>query len=284
MEVNMTELRQRMIRDMTIRGFSPRTHSSYLTAVRGLARHYRRSPDQLSLDEVQAYLAHMVTVRKLSWSTCNVAVSAFRFLYEVTLGRDATSFEIPRPKQSQTLPEILSQDEVVRLLESPPNPKHRLLLAAIYSAGLRVSEAVRLKVNDVDRSRMTLRIEQGKGRKDRVVPLSRRLLKQIETYWQAHPPRQWLFPNRQGTRGVDVTVAQKVFMMAKLRTGISKRGGIHSLRHAFATHLIESGADVPTVQRLLGHRSVSTTMRYFHLSQTRLATIRSPLDLLDAPR
>ena len=280
----MTELRRRMIRDMTVRGFSPHTHESYLAAVRGLAKHYRRPPDQLSVEEVQDYLAYMITTRKLSWSTRNIAASAFRFLYHVTLGRDAAEFEVPAAKQSQRLPEILSRDEVARLIESPPNPKHRLLLATTYAAGLRVSEAVRLKVRDVDRGRMTLRVEQGKGRKDRVVPLSRRLLKQLETYWQAHPPRMWLFPNRQGTRGIDVTVAQRVFTHAKLRTKITKRGGIHSLRHAFATHLIETGADVPTVQRLLGHRSVSTTMRYFHLSQTRLATIRSPLDLLDDPR
>jgi site-specific recombinase XerD len=263
---------------------SPRTHDSYLSAVRGLARHYRRSPEQLSAEEVQAYLAHMITKRKLSWSTRNIAASAFRFLYHVTLGRDGVAFEVPVAKQSQRLPEILSRDEVGRLLDSPTNPKHRLLLATIYAAGLRVSEAVRLKVTDVDRGRMTLRVEQGKGRKDRVVPLSRRLLAQMETYWQAHPPRLWLFPNRQGTRAIGVTVAQKVFMHAKLRTGITKQGGIHSLRHAFATHLIESGANVPTVQRLLGHRSVSTTMRYFHLSQARLATIRSPLDLLDDPQ
>lgn len=281
----MTELRRRMIEAMTVRGFSPRTHEAYVAAVRGLARHYRRSPDQLSSREVQAYLAHMVTKRKLSWSTCNIAANAFRFLYHVTLGRDTIEFELPVVKQSQRLPEILSREEVSRLIESPPNPKHRLLLATIYAAGLRVSEAVGLRVSDVDRSRMTLRVEQGKGRKDRVVPLSRRLLRQIDTYWQKHPPQKpWLFPNRQGTRAIDTTVAQKVFMMAKLRTGISKRGGIHSLRHAFATHLIESGADVPTVQRLLGHRSVSTTMRYFHLSQGRLAAIRSPLDLLDDPR
>jgi len=281
----MTELRRRMIRDMTGRGLSPNTHESYIAAVRGLARHYRRSPEELSAEEVRAYLAHMITARKLSWSTCNVAVSAFRFLYQTTLGHEAATFEIPRPKQSQRLPEILSREEVSRLLESPPNPKHRLLLATIYSAGLRVSEAVRLELRDVDRGRMTLRIEQGKGRKDRVVPLSRRLLRQIEAHWKTHPPRQpWLFPNRQGTRPVDVTLAQKVFLMAKLRTGIRKRGGIHSLRHAYATHLIESGADVPTVQSLLGHRSVSTTMRYFHLSQSRLAAIRSPLDLLDDSR
>ena len=279
----MTELRRRMIRDMTVRGLSPKTHESYLGAVRGLARYYRRPPDELSMDEVQTYLAHLITTRKLSWSTCNIAVSAFRFLYQVTLGRDATTFTIPRPKQSQRIPEILSRTEVARLLASPPNPKHRLLLSTIYSAGLRVSEAVRVRVRDIDRGRMTLRIEQGKGRKDRVVPLSTRLLVQMDSHWQDHPPGQWLFPNRDGSKALDVTTAQKVYTNAKLRSGICKRGGIHSLRHAYATHLIESGADVPTVQRLLGHRSVSTTMRYFHLNQGRLAAMLSPLDLLDNP-
>jgi site-specific recombinase XerD len=273
-----------MIDAMTVRGFSPRTHGSYIAAVRGLAKHYHRPPDELSVQEVQAYLVHLVTVRKLSWSTASIAAHAFRFLYHVTLGRDRVEFEVPAPKQPQRLPEILSREEVARLIEAPPNPKHRLLLATAYAAGLRVSEAVRLKVADLDRTRMTLRIEQGKGRKDRIVPLSRKLLAQCEEYWRSEPPRMWLFPNRTGKAHLDVTVAQKVFIAAKLRTGITKRSGIHGLRHAFATHLIESGADVPTVQRLLGHRSVSTTMRYFHLSQARLAAIRSPLDLLDGPR
>lgn len=280
----MSELRRRMIEDMTVRGFSPRTHESYLAAVRRLAKHYRRPPDELTATEVRAYLVHMLTKRKLSWSTCNVAASAFRFLYHVTLGRSAHDFQVPAPRQSKRLPEILSRDEVARLIETPPNLKHRLLLATIYAAGLRVSEAVRLRVSDVDRDRMTLRVEQGKGRKDRVTPLSRRLLRQMEIYWRTHPPRQWLFPNRTEDGPIHVSAAQRVFIHAKQCTGITKRGGIHSLRHAFATHLIEAGADVPTVQRLLGHRSVSTTMRYFHLSQGRLSAIRSPLDLLDGPR
>ena len=280
----MTELRRRMIRDMTVRGFSPHTHEAYIGAVRGLAKHYHRAPDQLSAEEVQTYLVHMISERKLSWSTCNIAAAAFRFLYHVTLGRDSVAFDLPIAKQSQRLPEILSRDEVARLLEAPPNPKHRLLLATVYAGGLRVSEAVGLKISAVDRERMTLRVEQGKGRKDRVLPLSRRLLEQMELYWRTEPPQLWLFPNRKESRPIDVTVAQKVFTQAKLRTGVTKRGGIHSLRHAFATHLIETGADVPTVQRLLGHRSVSTTMRYFHLSQARLATLRSPLDSLDGPR
>lgn len=280
----MTELRRRMIDAMIVRGFSPRTHETYIAAVRGLAKHYRRSPDELTVQEVQGYLVHLVTKRKLSWSTCSIVAHAFRFLYHVTLGRDRVEFDVPAPKQPQRLPEILSRDEVARLIEAPPNAKHRLLLATAYAAGLRVSEVVQLRVADLDRTRMTLRVEQGKGRKDRIVPLSRKLLAQFETYWKSEPPLVWLFPNRTGRAHVGITVAQKVFIMAKLRTGITKRCGIHGLRHAFATHLIESGADVPTVQRLLGHRSVSTTMRYFHLSQARLAAIRSPLDLLDDPR
>jgi integrase/recombinase XerD len=280
----MTESRRRMIQAMTIRGFSPRTHESYIGAVRGLAKHCRRSPDELSVEEVQAYLAHRVTARNLSWSTCNIAAQAFRFLYHVTLVRHAVEFEVPVPKQGVRLPEVLSREEVARLIEAPKNPKHRLLLATVYSAGLRVSEAARLKVGDLDRDRMTVRIEQGKGKKGRVVPLSRRLVEQFEEYWRTEPPRLWIFPNRYGKRPVDITVAQKVFTLAKVQTGITKRGGIHSLRHAFATHLIEAGADVPTVQRLLGHRSVSTTMRYFHLSQARLSKLQSPLDLLAGPR
>lgn len=280
----MTELRRRMIQAMTIRGFSRRTHESYVHAMLGLAKHYRRSPDELSVEEVQSYVAHLMTERQRSFSTCNVVVSAYRFLIGVVLQRSNVALEVPYSKQPQRVPEILSREEVALLVESPPNPKHRLLLATIYACGLRVSEALRLKVADVDRGRMTVRIEQGKGRKDRVVPLSRRLLVQMEAHWQKETPRVWLFPNRAGTRPMDITVAQKVYTLAKLRTGITKVGGIHGLRHAFATHLIEAGVDVPTVQQLLGHRSVTTTMRYFHISQNRLGSLRSPLDLLDGPR
>jgi site-specific recombinase XerD len=279
----MTELRRRMTRDMTVRGFSPRTHKSYLAAVRRLAAHYRRPPDQLTAEEVQTHLEHLVTVRKLSWSTCSIAANAFRFFYHVTLGRPRADFEVPGPKLSQRLPEILSRGEVSRILEAPPLPRHRFLLATVYAGGLRVSEAVALKLSDIDRDRKMLRVEQGKGRKDRYVPLSPRWLVQLDVHAKSLPPRSiWLFPNRAGSRPIDVTVPQKIYTMAKLRTGITKKGGIHALRHAFATHLIESGTDVMTVQRLLGHRSVSTTMRYFHLSRSRIAIVRSPLDELDS--
>ena len=275
----MSELRDRMIRDMTVRGFAPRTHKAYIAAVVRLAKHYRRSPNEITNDEVQTYLAHLIQERKLSWSTCSPAANAFRFLYHVTLGHPRAEFHVPLPKQPQKLPEILSREEVWRLLTVPPHPRHRLLLTTVYAAGLRVSEAIALKVSDIDADRMTIRIEQGKGAKDRYVPLAARLLQDLRAYWKTAPPSIWLFANRQGTRPIDITVAQKIYMLAKLRAGIVKQGGIHALRHAFATHLLEAGVDLHTVQRLLGHRQISTTMRYFHLSQGRLVGTRSPLDL-----
>jgi site-specific recombinase XerD len=268
-----------MLRDMTVRGLAPRTHQAYIAAVARLAQHYRRSPDQITDDEVQTYLAHLVHDRKLSWSTCSQAANAFRFLYHVTLGRPRTEFVVPLPKQPQKLPEILSREEVWRLLTAPPHPRHRLILAVVYAAGLRVSEAIALKVSDIDADRMTVRIAQGKGAKDRYVPLAKRLLQDLRAYWKTTPPGVWLFANRQGTRPIDITVAQKIYMMAKLRAGIQKHGGIHALRHAFATHLLEAGTDLHTVQRLLGHRHISTTLRYFHLSHGRLVGTCSPLDL-----
>ena len=280
----MSELRTRMIRDMTVRGFAPRTHKAYIAAVVKLAKHYRRSPDQLTNDEVQNYLAQLIQERKLSWSTCSQAANAFRFLYHVTLGHPRTDFHVPLPKQPQKLPEILSREEVWRLLTAPPQPRHRLVLMTVYAGGLRVSEAIALKVADLDTDRMTLRVTQGKGGKDRYVPLAARLLQELRAYWKTAPPGVWLFANRQGTRPIDITVAQKIYMLAKLRAGIVKQGGIHALRHAFATHLLEARtANLPTVQRLLGHRQLSTTMRYYHLSQTTIEGTHSPLDLPKPP-
>ena len=175
----MSELRDRMVRDMTVRGLSPSTHEAYLRAVVGLATHYHRSPAALTNDEVQTYLAHLLQHRKLSWSTASQAANAFRFLYHVTLGHDRTTFRVPIPKQPQRLPEILSRAEVWRLLDACELPKHRLVLATAYAAGLRVSEVVGLKVSAIDPDRMTIRVEQGKGAKDRYVPLGQQLLKDL---------------------------------------------------------------------------------------------------------
>ena len=279
----MSALRDRMIRDMTVRGFSPRTHEAYIGAVVGLAKYYRRPPDHLSPDEVQTYLAALFTERKRSWSTCAQAAHAFRFLYHVTLGRPRTEFHVPAPRQPQKLPAILSRAEVWRLLAAPAHPRHRLLLATTYAAGLRLSEAIHLKVVDIDPDRMTIRIEQGKGAKDRYVPLSVRLLTQLRAHWADERPGRWVFAAPTAQHPIHPTTAQRAYWAAKRLAGIAKHGGIHALRHAYATHLLEAGQDLHTVQRLLGHRHVTTTMRYFHLSQGRVLDTPSPLDLPDPP-
>ena len=279
----MSELRTRMIQAMTARGFSASTQEAYVRAVVGLARQYRRAPDQLSADEVQAYIALLFRERKRSWSTCSQAAHAFRFFSHVTLGREKTAFDVPAPKQPQKLPDILSREEVWGLLRACTHPWHRLLLATIYAAGLRVSEAVALKVADLDADHMTIHISLGKGGKDRYVPLSQRLLQDWRAYWRIRPPHVWLFANRQGTRPIDITVAQKLYTMTKLRAGIAKQGGIHALRHAFATHLLEAGRNLLTVQELLGHRHLSPTARYLHLTPGRLLATGSPLDLPEPP-
>ena len=277
----MTALRMRMDNDMLVRGMAERTRETYLAAVARLARHYRRSPDQLSPQEVQAYLVHMLREEQLAWSTCNIAVHAFRFLYHTTLGRPAPAFTIPGPKQPKKLPVILSSEEVRRVIEGTVTRKQRALLATTYAAGLRVSEVVRLKLGDIDAQRMSLRIEQGKGAKDRDTLLSPRLLEELRAYWRQYRPARWLFPARGGKGPMDPSTAQKLYYAAKLRAGITKRGGIHALRHAFATHLLEAGTDLHTIQRLLGHGHLGTTMRYFHLAQRTVLKTLSPLEWLD---
>ncbi len=277
----MTTLRMRMDNDLLVRGMAVRTRETYLAAVTRLARHYDRSPDRLSPQEVQAYLVHMLRDEKLAWSTCSIAVHAFRFLYHTTLGRPESTFTIPGPKQPQRLPEILSPVEVRRVLESAANRKQRAVLATTYGAGLRVSEVVRLQLHHLDAERMSLRVEQGKGAKDRDTLLSPRLLEELRAYWREYRPALWLFPARDGKRPMDTSTAQKFYYAAKRQAGITKRGGIHALRHAFATHLLEAGTDLHTIQRLLGHGDIRTTMRYFHLARRTVLKTLSPLEWLD---
>ena len=277
----MTELRTQMDNDLLVRGMAERTRETYLAAVARLARHYHRPPDELSPQEIQAYLVHMLREEHLAWSTCSIAVHAFRFLYHTTLGRPASTFTIPGAKQPQRLPEILSPAEVRRLLENTVTRKQRALLAATYGAGLRVSEVVRLQLRHLDAERSCLRVEQGKGGKDRDTLLSPRLLEELRAYWRQYRPAGWLFPARDGKRPMDVSTAQKFYTAAKQRAGITKRGGIHALRHAFATHLLEAGTDLHTIQRLLGHRDIGTTMRYLHLARRTVLATPSPLEWLD---
>jgi site-specific recombinase XerD len=269
-----------MHHDMVVRGLAERTRESYLAAVAGLAKFYRRSPDRLSQREVEAYLVHLAEERQLAWNTRSLVTNGLRFFYHTTLGRKRMDFAIPRPKAPALLPEILSREEVARILARPANRKHRVLLMTAYGAGLRVSELVRLRVADLDSDRMTIRVEQGKGGQDRYTLLSPRLLEELRVYWRGARPQPWLFPSQRGVEPVSISCAQRVYERAKREASVRKRGGIHALRHAFATHLLEAGTDLHTIQRLLGHRHLGTTMRYFHLAQKTLAERPSPLDLL----
>lgn len=280
-ETVMSPLRQQMQADMVIRGLASRTQKAYLDAVAGIARHYHRSPALLSLQEIHAYLHHMIDERKLSWSTTNQAVCALRFLFHVTLSRPEVSIAIPHRRAGCKQPEILSAEEVAAILGACGNLAHRTLLMTTYAAGLRLGEVCTLRLTDIDSHRMMIFVSGGKGAKDRYTLLSPQLLGALRMYWLSHRPGHWLFPRASNQDlPMDVKTVQKIYYRAKQAAGIIKTGGIHGLRHAFATHLLESGVDIHTIQRLLGHSDLSTTARYFHLQKNQLATTTSPLDLL----
>ena len=277
----MTDLRRRMDDDMVVRGMAVRTRETYLAAVTGLAKFYHRSPDQMSDEEVQAYLLHLIRDRHRSWNTCHIVVHGLRFLYHTTLQRDRTTFSIPSMRQPGKLPAILSRAEVERILAHAVNLKHRTMLMTTYAAGLRLNEALHLRVTDIDSARMTIRVEQGKGGKDRYTVLSRRLLDALRDYWKRARPSTWLFPSQETGQPLHPTALQHAYHLAKLRAGVTKPGGIHGLRHAFATHLLEAGVDLHTIQRLLGHGHISTTTRYMQLTRHTEMGPDSPLDLLE---
>ena len=278
----MSPLRKQMQDAMVLRGFAARTQESYIAAVAAIAKVYRRSPEGLTAEEVERYLLHLIEERKLSWSTTNQAASALNFLYRVTLKREQNSFEIARRKTQAIQPESLAGAEVAALLEASRTVRQHALLTTTYAAGLRVAEVCALKVSDIDSARMMLRVNSGKGGRDRYSLLSPRLLEVLRAYWRDARPGEWLFPMRDGLRPIETGQAQKMVYAAKRDAGITKQGGIHALRHAFATHLLEAGTDLHTIQRLMGHTALSTTARYLHLRQT-LATTASPLDLLYVP-
>ncbi len=282
----MTELRNRMDEAMVLRGFSPRTRESYLACVRALAKHYRRPPDVLDGPRIQAYLLHLITERKLAYATVNQASCAFRFLFGTVLRKPEMRLDIPMAKVPKRLPQILTRGEVSRLIDAAPTFRGRTLLALTYAAGLRLSEVCALQLSDIESApeRMCIKVRQGKGAQDRYTLLSPRLLEMLRRYWRDQRPRTWLFPNRSGSAPIDVNTAHRIYCAARDAAGIAPEGGIHSLRHAFATHLIEAGVDLPTVQRLLGHGHISTTMRYVHLARARVTGTTSPLELLDPPR
>ena len=275
----MAELRKRMIRDMQLRNFSPETQKSYLNSVTGLAKYYRRSPDVVSPAEIQDYVIYLLSERKLAIGSCHTIITALRFFYSVTLGESRDRAPIPEIKNYRRLPEILSGEELEKLFAVVKNIKHRVILMTAYGAGLRSSEVVHLKVTDIHSDRMMIHVEKGKGMKDRYSLLSKRLLAELRNYWRIKRPKLWLFPNYKNEPLVR-HMTYRIYVDAKKKAGIKRKGGIHTLRHCFATHLLEAGEDLRTIQLLMGHSSIRTTVRYLQVTSKSLQGTKSPLDLL----
>jgi integrase/recombinase XerD len=276
----MTLLRQRMLEDLRIRNYSERTRKIYVSLVARYARHFGTPPDRLGPEHVHRYQHHLVHQQRVSWTVFNQSVCALRFLYRVTLKQDWAIRHIPYSRPEKKLPVVLSQREVARLFESVANIKHLSMLMLAYSAGLRVSEIAHLHVDDIDAERMVVRVRQGKGRKDRLVPLSALVLEMLRQYRSMYELRRYLFPGSDPDRPISVSSIQSACRKAVLAAGITKKASMHTLRHTFATHLLEAGTDIRTIQVLLGHNSLRTTVRYTHVSTDKLRTTRTPLDLL----
>jgi integrase/recombinase XerD len=279
----MTPLRQRFIDDLRLRNYACRTIDTYVGQIACFARHFGRSPEVLGADDVRAYQLHLLQ-RRVSWSTFNQAVCALRFLYRTTLGRPDELPFIPFGKRPRTLPSVLSPDEVLRLLDAATPGRDRVLLQVAYGCGLRLHELLHLRVTDIDSARMVIHVRQGKGAKDRLVPLSLRLLQELRAYWLLARPRAWLFPGQTADGTMTSSNVQRRFGRLVQKVGLTKRCSMHTLRHSYATHLLEAGVDVLTLKALLGHSSLQTTARYLHVSTQRLHQTPSLLDLLVLPR
>jgi site-specific recombinase XerD len=283
-EAVMGELHDKMVLDLELRGRSESTKKDYPRRVRQLVKYFRRSPSDLGEDEVRVFLAHLMRTRKVAPATQHAYVAAFKFFFEVTLKRPQVVAAIPYPRVPQKLPDVLSRDEVERLLSSTRALKYRALFMTMYGAGLRVSEACRLRTSDLDRARMLIHVRAGKGKKDRYVMLSPRLLACLEEYWRAMRPRGvYLFPASTVDKGVSREMAHRVLAKTVSECAFTKRVSPHSLRHAFATHLLEAGTDLRTIQQLLGHASIHTTARYTQVTVLRTQQTKSPLDLPTVP-
>lgn len=280
----MTPLRQRMLEDMQIRNLASSTQRAYVEHVARFARHFGRSPALLGPEEIRAYQVYLTQEKQLAPASVVIAVAALRFLYTVTLQKTwSVEAVIPAPKTPQTLPVVLSPAEVVQFLDCVAAPKHRTILTTCYAAGLRISEAVRLTPPAIDSQRMVLRIEQGKGQKDRYVMLSPKLLTILRDWWRVSRSTPWIFPGDHPGDPITTRAVNRACRKAHRRCDIPKPITPHSLRHAFAVHLLEAGTDVRTIQLLLGHRSLATTARYLAIATTRVCATASPLDLLPRP-
>ena len=261
----MTPLRKRMTEHMRLKGFSPRTIKSYLNLVAVYARHVGKSPEFTDCEDVRAFMVYLLEERGSSASYLIQAFSALKLLFVQVLGCADCGDKIPRPKRTKTLPAVMSVEEVERLVRSLANIKHRTMLQVLYATGLRVSELIGLRVGDIDSGRNTLTVRHGKGAKDRQLPLSPTLLHLLREYWKLYRPKEFLFENSRSDAQMSARTVQEVFMQAKKASGIKKKISAHTLRHSYATHLLEAGTDLVSIRNLLGHTNISTTTVYLHL-------------------
>jgi integrase/recombinase XerD len=276
----MTPLRQRMIEDMGVRNISRVTQYHYIRQVANFAKYFGKSPEVLGPEEIRAYQVYLVEVKHASWGTLNQCVCALRFLYRKTLKKDWAVEQIPYARRAKTLPVVLSRAEVFQFLQSITNIKYRTIFITAYAAGLRISEVIHLRVGDIDSQRMMLRINQGKGRKDRFVMLSLKLLFILRAYFKAVRPSGWFFPARNPDRPLSASTVQQACKKARTASGLHKAVTVRALRHSFATHLLDDGTDLRTIQLLLGHKRLDTTQRYTHVSVKTVCATASPLDSL----
>ena len=281
----MGKLRDQMLADLELRNYSHKTRGEYVRCACNFAKHFWRSPDLMGEDEIRRFLLHLVRVRKVSPSVQKMHVAALKFLYRITLNRPEEVQRIPYPKARKTLPDVLSQDEILALLRAVQSIKYRTIIATAYATGMRISEICRLRCSgDIDSTRMLIHVRNGKGAKDRYVTLSRRLLHLLHQYWKhVHPQGPYLFPGQEKNRPITATSVCHTFKKAVAAAGISKSVTFHTLRHSFATHLMESGEDLRVIQVLLGHASIRTTSRYTHVSAHLISRTKSPLDLIGLP-
>lgn len=279
----MGRLYDEMKMDLELKNYSPKTRSCYLACMKNFALHFRQAPDRMGESEIREYLHFLIKEKRASQSAINQAYSALKFFYQTTLERDWNGLRIPRIRTGKRLPAVLSQQEIRAIFSATRNLKHKSLLMTIYSAGLRLSEAAHLKVSDVDSQRMTIRIRHGKGDKDRYSLLAERTLDILRNYWREYRPVDWLFPGNPKDMPISSRSIQKVFEKALHEAGIKKKATVHTLRHSFATHLLEAGTDLYHIQHLLGHTTIKTTAIYLHLSRRDVARVKSPIDLFQEP-
>jgi integrase/recombinase XerD len=277
----MSELREKMIKMMKLRNLGKISQRSYLAAVKGLTKYYRKSPDEISKEMIEDYLLYLIDEKKRAPEGIAVVVSGLRFFYKHVIGDEERSPNYGT-RRVRKLPTVLTQEEVWRIINAPKNIKHRLLLMTTYSAGLRASEVIKLRPEHIDSKRMLIKVEEGKGGKDRYTLLSKMLLEELRYYYKKFRPKTYLFPSNYKERGfLTYETVRSTYEDARKKAGVNKGPGIHTLRHSFATHLLEAGYDLRKIQILMGHRSLTTTMIYLHVSRETLSKIKSPLDLFE---